>query len=111
MVLWNDRLQIQLGANMPARAERKLKKEEEEADAASMESFDVVLCLGIIDILQEYNVSKKLEHALKSIRFDSVSISAIDPLPYSRRFQEFLQKIFPENRVVAEKSPLPSPSP
>ncbi|OMO73723.1 Phosphatidylinositol-4-phosphate 5-kinase, core [Corchorus olitorius] len=87
------RLQIQLGVNMPARAEQIPGKEENTFH----EAYDVVLYLGIIDILQEYNMTKKIEHAYKSIQFDSVSISAVDPTYYSQRFLEFIQKVFPPN--------------
>ena len=96
-----NRLQIQLGANMPARAERKPNNvscgDVVPREDTFTESYDVVLCFGIFDILQEYNVLKKLEHAYKSIQFDSVSISVVDPHPYAQRFQEFLRKVFPEN--------------
>lgn len=86
------RLQIQLGVNMPARAELTKVKEETQM---FHEVYDVVLYLGIIDILQEYNIHKKIEHAYKSIQFDSLSISAVDPTFYSQRFLEFIQKVFP----------------
>lgn len=86
------RLQIQLGVNMPARAEQIPGKQDEQM---FNEVYDVVLYLGIIDILQEYNMSKKIEHAYKSLQFDSLSISAVDPTFYSRRFLEFIQKVFP----------------
>ncbi|OWM82463.1 hypothetical protein CDL15_Pgr002037 [Punica granatum] len=89
------RLQIQLGVNMPARAEQIPGKEEKQM---FHESYDVVLYLGIIDILQEYNMTKKIEHAYKSIQFDSLSISAVDPAFYSRRFLEFIQKL--SNSIV-----------
>ncbi|KAK6126240.1 hypothetical protein DH2020_040012 [Rehmannia glutinosa] len=91
-------LQIQLGVNMPARAEHIPGRK----DATEMfhEVYDVVLYLGIIDILQEYNMSKKIEHAYKSIQFDSVSISAVDPTFYSERFLEFIKKVFPPNAVA-----------
>jgi 1-phosphatidylinositol-4-phosphate 5-kinase len=89
------RLQIQLGVNMPARAEQVQEKEEETFH----EAYDVVLYLGIIDILQDYNMGKKIEHAYKSLQFDSLSISAVDPTFYSRRFLEFIQKVFPPNAV------------
>lgn len=91
------RLQIQLGVNMPARAEQIPGKEEEKQ--TFHEVYDVVLYLGIIDILQEYNMSKKIEHAYKSLQFDSLSISAVDPTFYSRRFLEFIQKVFPPNSI------------
>lgn len=45
-------------------------------------------------LLQEYNMSKRLEHGYKSIFNDGRTISAVDPKQYSRRFQEFLKNIF-----------------
>ncbi|KAK6140178.1 hypothetical protein DH2020_026062 [Rehmannia glutinosa] len=91
------RLQIQLGVNMPARAEHIPGDDDTEM---FLEVYDVVLYLGIIDILQEYNMSKKLEHAYKSMQFDSVSISAVDPTFYSERFLEFIQKVFPSHGAL-----------
>jgi len=93
-----SRLQIQLGVNMPARAEQIPGEEEKQT---FHEAYDVVLYLGIIDILQEYNMSKKIEHAYKSLQFDSLSISAVDPTFYSRRFLEFIQKVFPPNVITS----------
>lgn len=90
------RLQIQLGVNLPARAELIPGKEEKEKQMFH-ECYDVVLYLGIIDILQEYNMSKKIEHAYKSFQFDALSISAVDPTFYSQRFLGFIEKVFPPN--------------
>ncbi|KAK1429458.1 hypothetical protein QVD17_11667 [Tagetes erecta] len=92
------RFQIQLGVNMPARAELLPGKEEKQM---FHEVYDVVLYLGIIDILQEYNITKKIEHRYKSFQFDSLSISAVDPTFYSQRFLEFIQKVFPQNGAVS----------
>ena len=39
---------------------------------ANGQVYDVVLYLGIIDILQEYNIRKKSEHAYKSIQYNSI---------------------------------------
>lgn len=61
------------------------------------EVYDVVLYLGIIDILQDYSMKKKIEHAYKSVQFDSVSISAVEPTFYSSRFLGFIKKVFPPN--------------
>ncbi|EEF42864.1 phosphatidylinositol-4-phosphate 5-kinase, putative [Ricinus communis] len=91
------RLQIQLGVNMPARAEQIPGSEEKQT---FHEAYDVVLYLGIIDILQEYNMSKKIERAYKSLQFDSLSISSVDPTFYSSRFLEFIQKVFPPNAIT-----------
>ncbi|KAL6637679.1 hypothetical protein ACP70R_025251 [Stipagrostis hirtigluma subsp. patula] len=91
------RFRVQLGVNMPARA-RKVREdmntELENQDA--IEEYDVVLYLGIIDILQDYNMSKRVEHAVKSLKFDPLSISAVDPHLYSKRFVNFLERVFPE---------------
>nr|CAB3498993.1 unnamed protein product [Digitaria exilis] len=91
------RFRVQLGVNMPARAlkvREDMNTELENPD--SIEEYDVVLYLGIIDILQEYNVSKRVEHAVKSLKFDPLSISAVDPNSYSKRFVKFLESVFPE---------------
>ncbi|KAJ8533800.1 hypothetical protein K7X08_007124 [Anisodus acutangulus] len=95
------RLQIQLGVNMPARAEHIPRKDETRV---FLEVYDVVLYVGIIDILQEYNLRKKIEHAYKSVQFDSMSISVVEPTFYSQRFLEFILKVFPAHSIVNYKS-------
>ncbi|KAL6603376.1 hypothetical protein ACP70R_043737 [Stipagrostis hirtigluma subsp. patula] len=87
------RLQIQLGVNMPARAEQITKEDNSESFC---QVYDVVLYLGIIDILQEYSMRKKIEHAYKSIQYDSFSVSVVEPNFYSERFLKFIRTIFPE---------------
>lgn len=62
------------------------------------ETCDVVLYFGIIDILQDYDISKKLEHAYKSLQVDPSSISAVDPKLYSKRFRDFVGRIFVGDR-------------
>ncbi|PKA59533.1 Phosphatidylinositol 4-phosphate 5-kinase 1 [Apostasia shenzhenica] len=81
-------LPIQLGANMQARA---------EPVSRNGEMYEVVLYLGIIDILQDYDICKKLEHAYKSLQADPTSISAVDPKLYSRRFRDFISRVFVED--------------
>ena len=77
---------------MPARVEQTQRSEG--GSPLLGETFDVVLFFGIIDILQDYDISKKLEHAYKSIQYDPTSISAVDPKQYSRRFRDFILKVF-----------------
>ncbi|OMO75348.1 Phosphatidylinositol-4-phosphate 5-kinase, core [Corchorus capsularis] len=98
LVPGTGRLRVQLGVNMPAQANHKLCRDEADlAEVELFEVYDVVLYMGIIDILQEYNVRKKAEHACKSVKFDPVSISVVEPELYAKRFIEFLQqKVFPE---------------
>ncbi|KAL3356877.1 hypothetical protein AABB24_017508 [Solanum stoloniferum] len=91
------RLQIQLGVNMPARADHIPGKGDTQM---FLEVYDVVLYVGIIDILQEYNLRKKIEHAYKSVLFDSMSISAVEPTFYSQRFLQFIRKVFPARSIV-----------
>lgn len=50
-------MRVQLGVNMPAQANRKVKQEETDTDPSEVELFevyDVVLYLGIIDILKSF---------------------------------------------------------
>ncbi|KAG5524974.1 hypothetical protein RHGRI_031606 [Rhododendron griersonianum] len=99
---------IRLGANMPARAERLSRRSDFDqyipggfstlTPSRSGESYEVVLYFGIIDILQDYDISKKLEHVYKSLQVDPTSISAVDPKLYSRRFRDFIGRIFIEDR-------------
>ena len=44
--------------------------------------------------VQEYNVAKRVEHSVKALRHDGSTISAVDPRTYSRRFQDFIGKVF-----------------
>lgn len=81
---------------MPAQVNQKVMQDEAASVQVELfEVYDVVLYLGIIDILQEYNMKKKLEHSYKSLQFDPMSISAIEPKIYSKRFLSFLEKVFP----------------
>ncbi|KAA8538541.1 hypothetical protein F0562_028149 [Nyssa sinensis] len=99
---------IRLGANMPAKAERVARRSDFDQytpggfsnlnPSRSAEIYDVVLYFGIIDILQDYDISKKLEHAYKSLQADPTSISAVDPKLYSKRFRDFMGRIFVEDR-------------
>ncbi|XP_010554770.1 PREDICTED: phosphatidylinositol 4-phosphate 5-kinase 4 [Tarenaya hassleriana] len=91
---------IRLGGNMPARAERTMRRSDCELQLIGEptgEYYEVVMIFGIIDILQDYDISKKLEHAYKSIQYDPLSISAVDPRQYSRRFRDFIFKVFTED--------------
>ncbi|CAL0305248.1 unnamed protein product [Lupinus luteus] len=101
---------IRLGTDMPARAERVCKAGFDQhtgsgsssystpSDSSGGEISDVILYFGIIDILQDYDISKKLEHAYKSLQADPTSISAVDPKLYSKRFRDFIHRIFVEDK-------------
>ncbi|KHN17425.1 Phosphatidylinositol-4-phosphate 5-kinase 2 [Glycine soja] len=96
---------IRLGMNMPARAESVCKTGlDHQTISGSINSesnsqiSDVILYFGIIDILQDYDISKKIEHAYKSLQVDSASISAVDPKLYSKRFRDFIHRIFVEDK-------------
>ncbi|PWA64950.1 phosphatidylinositol-4-phosphate 5-kinase, core [Artemisia annua] len=89
---------FQLGINMPARVERMEREIETELlGEPTGECYDVVLFFGIIDILQDYDITKKLEHAYKSIHYDATLISAVDPRQYAKRFRDFILKVFTED--------------
>lgn len=93
---------------MPARAERVVRRSDFNqytsvefsnlAPPRSGEVYEVILYFGIIDILQDYDISKKLEHAYKSWQVDPASISVVDPKLYSKRFQDFVGRTFVEDR-------------
>lgn len=93
---------------MPARAERVARRSDFDKyttggfsslrPSRGGETYEVVLYFGIIDILQDYDITKKLEHAYKSLQVDPNSISAVDPKLYSKRFRDFVGRIFIEDR-------------
>ncbi|KAK9132479.1 hypothetical protein Scep_012007 [Stephania cephalantha] len=89
-----------LGINMAARAEETVRQSGYETQLVgdpTGEFYDVILTFGIIDILQDYDITKKLEHAYKSFQYDATSISAVDPRQYSRRFRDFIYRVFIED--------------
>eukprot|EP00039_Didymoeca_costata_P020494 m.341450 g.341450 ORF g.341450 m.341450 type:complete len:388 (-) comp20107_c0_seq1:24-1187(-) len=49
-----------------------------------------VLFCGIIDILQQYTVKKKAEHAVRSLYYKGGTISVIEPTTYADRFLNFM---------------------
>ena len=55
------------------------------------EPIDTLYFLGIIDILQPYNLRKKVENKIKLIRENANAISCIAPKDYSKRFQNFIR--------------------
>nr|ADI46824.1 PIP5K1f [Volvox carteri f. nagariensis] len=75
--------QQQLGVSMNAIAVHPDGREE-----------PVVLWFGLIDILQPYNTTKRLEHGLKSVLHSSHSISVTHPATYANRFQTFMRGVF-----------------
>ncbi|KAM3271233.1 hypothetical protein ACQJBY_041793 [Aegilops geniculata] len=94
-----------LGAHLPARAERTSMSDIDPflsggggfssgRSKSGGEAYDVILYFGIIDILRDYDISKRLEHAYKSLQTDPTSISAVDPRLYSQRFRDFMGRIF-----------------
>ncbi|KAG8391122.1 hypothetical protein BUALT_Bualt01G0155100 [Buddleja alternifolia] len=88
---------VRLGSSMPAQAELTVRRNNGESllvGEPTGECYDVILVFGIIDILQDYDISKKLEHAYKSFHHDPTSISAVDPIQYSQRFRDFIFRIF-----------------
>ncbi|KAL9229109.1 hypothetical protein vseg_004616 [Gypsophila vaccaria] len=99
---------IRLGANMPARAERLARRSDFDQyipgrsgdliSSRNSETYEVIIYFGIIDILQDYDITKRLEHAYKSLQADPTSISAVDPKLYSKRFRDFVGRIFVEDR-------------
>jgi len=56
---------------------------------------NLLLFIGIIDILQSFGMAKKLEHAWKSIVHDGDTVSVHRPSFYATRFKTFLkEKVF-----------------
>ena len=55
----------------------------------------LILFMGIIDILQNYRLSKKMEHGFKSLLTDGDTVSVHNPTFYGKRFLDFIKdKVF-----------------
>ncbi|KAM0898113.1 hypothetical protein ACQ4PT_022185 [Festuca glaucescens] len=96
----NRKLPVKLGIAMQSRVENVVRNPESESPLIgdpTGEFREVVLFFGIIDILQDYDISKKLEHAYKSQLYDPNSISAVDPKQYCKRFRDFIYRAFTED--------------
>jgi len=73
---------------------------------------EVVLCFGIIDILQDYNTRKVFERGFKSVLHDSYAISVAPPKLYSKRFVDFMTKeVFMEGDYTPSPQHYPSMRP
>ena len=91
-------LRVALGVNMSAVAVpgRVLEQEypRELEFNPNDEAQEVILNMGIIDILQQYTASKNMETKLMGLLHKSKSFSSIDPHSYAKRFLKFMKKIF-----------------
>ncbi|OMO64365.1 hypothetical protein CCACVL1_21816 [Corchorus capsularis] len=97
--LQNNSSNIKFGEEMSARGVRitkegKVGSKSCHGNSRSREYHDVSLCFGIVDYFQDYGVIKRIEHAYKSLQFDSKMIAAVNPKAYSSRFQDFMSDIF-----------------
>ncbi|KAG5098318.1 hypothetical protein JHK82_048172 [Glycine max] len=70
----------------------------------SGETYDVVIYCGIIDILQDYDISKKLEHAYKSLQVDPSSISVVDPKLTFQPSQDATSLVDPKDTIICASS-------
>lgn len=50
--------------------------------------------IGVVDILTQYDMQKRGERVLKSIRYSPNEISALPPVPYRQRFLRYVATIF-----------------
>ena len=79
--------------------------------ARSEKGERLLLFLGIIDILQQYKLKKKMEHAWKAAVHDGNSVSVTRPDFYKQRFLSFISdKIFPKLHAVPRPSSSSIPS-
>jgi hypothetical protein len=90
---------LRFGAKIPACAVCTPTNETGSASSnrrvRAEECHHVFLHIGIVDIFQNYNVIKRIEHAYKSIiQYDSTLVSTVNPKLYSSRLHHFLSKLF-----------------
>jgi hypothetical protein len=66
--------------------------EDTDGQAHSSRRGDEIYYVGIIDILQQYTMSKRLETVFKGMLHDSELISSVDSVRYARRFIRFMDE-------------------
>jgi hypothetical protein len=52
---------------------------------------DQIYYIGVIDILQQYNASKRFETIFKGFTHDKAQISSVDSVSYAKRFVKFMK--------------------
>jgi hypothetical protein len=52
----------------------------------------VYLFLGLVDVLQEYTLTKRLESKYKGWTGNADGISAVDPATYRQRFMQYVDQ-------------------
>ena len=66
--------------------------QDTDGQAHSSRRGDEIYYVGIIDILQQYTMSKRLETVFKGMLHDSELISSVDSVRYARRFIRFMDE-------------------
>ena len=61
-----------------------------QASDENDQDLPIIYYLGIIDILQTYNIRKKVEFQLKSLTVDPETLSCVEPITYAKRFLNFM---------------------
>ena len=79
--------------------------------AKNKKGENLLLFIGVIDILQSYRVLKKMEHFWKSLIHDGDTVSVHRPGFYAKRFQSFLfERVFKkqQSNAILESTQLSS---
>ncbi|EKD01538.1 putative 1-phosphatidylinositol-4-phosphate 5-kinase protein [Trichosporon asahii var. asahii CBS 8904] len=71
--------------------------------------MDMIYYVGIIDICTPYNLSKRIEHAWKSMTENAITISCVDPDTYGHRFLDFLMSVMRGGDTSLRPAGLESP--
>ena len=73
--------------------------------AKNKKGENLLLFIGIIDILQSYRMLKKMEHFWKSLIHDGDTVSVHRPGFYAKRFQSFLfERVFRRQTFMPEST-------
>jgi hypothetical protein len=64
---------------------------------------DKIVHVGIIDYLQTWNLSKKVENYAKTHKFSKTDISAVEPSRYRKRFVSFMSShVFRQTEEISQ---------
>lgn len=93
-------LRLESNSHNPALLQRmtfsQLARKQKGMAAMTESGEAVLLFVGIIDILQQFGMTKKCEHLAKGVRYfeHKNEISVVPPTQYALRFKDFIAKVF-----------------
>lgn len=80
-----------------------------QSSDSSDQPWQEVYLIGVIDVLQDYNVKKKMAHSWKAMQVEEEKLSTVEPAMYASRFLTFIaSKVVERKAEPKEIAPAPT---